>query len=825
MDSMCLIRSLFLLSLLAPLSGCFSAKTPYEGPATDETVPLAGQNAIFPHAKGWAVPEGHGAYVRDLLQFSPTACLSCHAVEGDGGTGPACRTCHPLYPHEEGWSVPTGHGAYVQSSGPNACATKCHGKDLGGGLSGIACQSCHDLYPHPEENWGGAGLHGETARIVGLGKCSGCHTEDPPGGATGVDCTSCHVSLFSHFEAGNNWFVTHRAYTKEHDAVTTGECAVCHGETLSGGSTPTSPKLDPAPACLSCHTYPHDAAWTDITQHTHGPYLMAKPLLGEAMANECAPCHGEQFDGGTSGKSCAQASCHASFPHPDQWIEQHGNYYVAVEGASKQPTCATAACHGVTLEGNPPNVAVAEKTVFGCGDCHMKIPHQEGWQVTHGTSATLTENGVMIGVQTCDDCHALAVGGTGTAPSCDGACHQHFPFPHETAALTSNAAWTKGGDGAGHNVTVWAAATAGESGKSAAAKATCDVCHGDPATGDWSGGGSAKVSCYNTACHPSYPHAPATTSLGVTFTDGVWGDGSAGTIGHALYIAETMKQAKQSFKTAVKECTFCHATIPAEKKSWSQAPPCYSCHDPQGYYPHVAGWLDVGNEFGGEHGDAIAKGNQPIAQSQCLTACHGTDAKGGFIGAAGQCSQESCHPQYPHLSSKWNPGANTKGTYPHHALAVLDTNLTVTRSDDLFVEKAFNTTCAGCHGGIITFSQTVPDLSVDSSNLYTEKNGEDHLKRCAACHQRYPHRLYTWKNWQGQAKQNFWGPEQGDTVGHYLSLLDWEIVDLTLTPDEEVQALATVKATCGMDGSECHTDNAGPKSAFAMGTCKTICHK
>ena len=68
---------------------------------------------------------------------------------------------------------------------------------------------------------------------------------------------------------------------------------------FNGGTSKTS--------CYTCHTsYPHKIGWTDTSAtQFHGKFLR----LCMGTLTDCATCHGANFNGGTSGKSCF--TCHA----------------------------------------------------------------------------------------------------------------------------------------------------------------------------------------------------------------------------------------------------------------------------------------------------------------------------------------------------------------------------------------------------------------------------------------------------------------------------------------------------------------------------------
>lgn len=145
------------------------------------------------------------------------------------------------------------------------------------------------------------------------------------------------------------------------------DCAPCHAGSFSGGTSGVS--------CYQCHEgYPHMIGWTQPSSaNSHGVYLKGKQF----NVSECQACHGVQFDGGSSTKSCYP--CHASYPHEvkfqskghtgflqtsgyrvDQCKVCHGPSYVG--GSVVTASCSQAGCH-VDRSGNA-------KSPEACNTCH-----------------------------------------------------------------------------------------------------------------------------------------------------------------------------------------------------------------------------------------------------------------------------------------------------------------------------------------------------------------------------------------------------------------------------------------------------------------------
>lgn len=769
------VRMWTLLAGFALLGGCYKASDgDFESTPAETTIaPLASAASIFPHPVGWSQPERHGGYVKNQLNFDKTPCQACHGVDLQGQAGPSCYTCHAGYPHEKGWAVPTNHGAYVKAEGTANCATRCHGGKLDGGISGVSCNACHELWPHRTANWVEGTVHGPTARALGNTACTSCHlAEDPPGGTTGVTCGECHASLLRHDDSTWKSQWGHGPYVVANDALTTGECTLCHGAALEGGAVPADPALEAAASCAACHaSYPvkhRQKGWN--TRVGHGEYVLGQP---EVTTDDCRGCHGKDLAGGTNAPTCYTAACHMSFPHPvpasvagesyAPWLEHHGDYFLSQENVL-DPTCATANCHGVTLEGIPANASAAEKSIKGCGDCHLQVPHADGWNGVHGAEATTGE-----GVGKCQSCHGETLTGVGNSPSCY-TCHDHYPAPHRDAAGAKNLLW---GTNGGHAQTVWDAAAAGSTtGKLAAVDADCQQCHGATLAGN-----GGQPSCYS--CHASYPHAAP------GLDDAAWGTAT----GHPVYL-NTLPGESISEKASA--CSACHALSGTTKLPGSNAPACAGCHDPQQKYPHPQGWYVPADQYGGLHGPAVVSGGGAEAAG-CTTGCHGVDGSGGLVGGISACT--TCHPAYPHTDPAWATNALGAG-YPQHAVPIIDTKSTVAKDDDDY-QSAGVETCAGCHLGSIPFKNGEYVLQPVDKAVY--KDGAPYMDRCYQCHY-YPHVSF---KPDGSSTYGWYD----DSTAHIVAVLNWK--------DEkgaDVSYQGFVQQTCGMANGTVGCHDEGPKN-------------
>lgn len=266
-------------ALLLVLSSLLACGTP-----ADWGTPTV-EDAVFPHADGYDAGTAHGA---DYLARGMAGCDTCHA---EGGTAPACASCHAAYPHPEGFVAGEQHG--VGTWGPTgtleACAA-CHGDAALTAGASLGCSACHQTWPHPA-GWTEGGLHGQAVLASGsaVAACGSCHGgEALDGGRVGGACATCHPS-YPH-PAGWSDGAVHGAFE---GASTAGSdaCASCHGGE-DGGTAQV--------ACSRCHaTYPHPADWTVAHIGRAAP-------LGEGA---CMACH-EAGDGPATMVAPCATACH-----------------------------------------------------------------------------------------------------------------------------------------------------------------------------------------------------------------------------------------------------------------------------------------------------------------------------------------------------------------------------------------------------------------------------------------------------------------------------------------------------------------------------------
>ena len=296
-------------------------------------------------------------------------------------------------------------------------------------------------------------------------QCNKCH-----GVTVRKTCADCHGTVYPHsmsWKSGTFNPATdtaHHAYYLKNHAWNVGQCVSCHGSDFKGGSSGKS--------CYRCHTsYPHIASvWNDtLNAQFHGQRVKAQNW----NAAECQACHGTDFAGGFSGQSCF--ACHVSYPHAAAWKDTlsvagfHGVYLKNKSFALTE--CQP--CHGSTYQGGTSGSA--------CYTCHASYPHLTSWRVvssgvSHGQYLkTKTWNSVE-----CQSCHGADYRG-GTSSQACFTCHSTYPHPSNVGSAHPGILQT-----AGYPL------------------ARCQTCHGTTYTG----GTIANVTCERSGCHQDASNTP-----------------------------------------------------------------------------------------------------------------------------------------------------------------------------------------------------------------------------------------------------------------------------------------------------------------------------
>ncbi len=350
----------------------------------------------YPHSSDWGKITAHGQFVKE--KSTATCATKCHGADLNGGLSKvSCSSCHNLWPNEHrnvDWAK-GAHGEKYLVLGKMSCLA-CHatGQEYvvasNPGLQTKSCLSCHSsLEVHTTDSWKTSG-HGAWALEKGTTECKQCHGATLEGGKkwpgasiVATSCVSCHTTYpLLHTPS---WKTQANGHGQTLVTTLQGnpkECSLCHGVNLTGTAT--------APGCVSCHgpgksKHPIGTAqsWCDSDDGmenmvpctvevrysngiVHSKDYKANPLL-------CQACHGLDFKGGASQKSCF--SCHNNsnyYPHIQPGWSGKGVHGVAYLNSRKWAGCATA-CHGTDMKGGTSKVS--------CLQCHSLYPHsmQSNW--------------------------------------------------------------------------------------------------------------------------------------------------------------------------------------------------------------------------------------------------------------------------------------------------------------------------------------------------------------------------------------------------------------------------------------------------------------
>jgi hypothetical protein len=382
--------------------------------------------------------------------------------------------------------------------------------------------------------------------------------------------------------------------------------------------------------CISCHAdFPHPDNWKDPS--LHGAKVKTNGIV------TCDPCHAKDENGVSYGL-CAKAGCHEAYPHKAGWKNEHGTYIKEHDLSSCE------ACHANPANGAPYAI---------CGECHKSFPHGADWGKPTQHGAYVIKNGL----DSCKDCHEKDKNGV-TYGLCYG-CHGLYPHME---------GWEK----EGHKEKLIALKST-DSCKTA--------CHGADLKG-----GDSQVAC--DKCHKQYPHAGGWLAKHSTTAKAI----TTEIPGHQF-------DADASLKKIVTSCNdTCHDT------DNSIGGTCKQCHSKDGAI-HAQGWNDP---TGGQHGLFVMNNGT----ATCKTTCHGAGLKGGDIAKA--CT--SCH-LYPH-PDEWIQ-ATGHGVY---------------------AKTNAPSACIACHGNLAIFDDNYGPNTVPISSP----------KSCYNCHPAYPHIGYKY-SWPPQS--------------------------------------------------------------------------
>lgn len=289
-----------------------------------------------------------------------------------------------------------------------------------------------------------------------------------------VGCSKTNKDAIFDADSGEhpeNWYTEHRATYNADPGV----CYECHGADLLGGTSGVScysANFDG----MSCHAngpVGHPAGWADPTSHGASAKAAPNPSTTSGFSS-CQACHGTNFGGGSSNKSCF--SCHGlSAPHakaPWRLFSGSTSTYTHVDTDTGN-SAACAECHlnsGAAAAANCFNNSLCH-AVPNCVYCHTKppsgaaAPNRAGAHAAHYALAGL--------VDSCDTCHSTA--GLGTSKHKNATVDVLFL----SAYSAKSGAAVKNADGTCSKVS----------------------CHGGQTTPAWLSGTAIDVNTSCTSCH------------------------------------------------------------------------------------------------------------------------------------------------------------------------------------------------------------------------------------------------------------------------------------------------------------------------------------
>jgi predicted CxxxxCH...CXXCH cytochrome family protein len=346
----------------------------------------------------------HQAHLSDGPLRGALACTECHAV-------PTSTATHPTGTLDLTWgTLATTDGAHPLYAGGTCSSTYCHGATLPaggtnqapswtGGSGEVACGTCHGIPPPNPPHPVVAG---------GPSACSGCHsaTVDATGAIIPASAGGKHLDGTVQATGGHgaSWMdqasPDFHAYSANRGL---GACQGCHGTDLDGVGGMTTV------ACGQCHDAalpPGVASWKTNCVMCHGGTSNASGAPprtrwpGEtSTAARGVGTHSShvtgRLGGGTGTALSAPFDCTACHVKPTSCLsEGHVDDSVQVTGytgsdpalaaAVTDPgwspaaaTCATAYCHGATLQGGSrtaPTWTTVDGSQAACGTCHGRPP-------------------------------------------------------------------------------------------------------------------------------------------------------------------------------------------------------------------------------------------------------------------------------------------------------------------------------------------------------------------------------------------------------------------------------------------------------------------
>lgn len=165
-------------------------------------------------------------------------------------------------------------------------------------------------------------FHGKLLTAHNLEFCKECHASDFTGGTAHVACNTvdCHPAVSVHkngiLNSSSDNF--HGKFIQENN-LKMDECAQCHGDNYQSGIV--------APTCTSSECHPAITVHKDgililSSDNFHGKYIQDSNW----KLDECAQCHGANYESGIVAPTCNSTDCHPSPNGPEACNTCHGDF-------------------------------------------------------------------------------------------------------------------------------------------------------------------------------------------------------------------------------------------------------------------------------------------------------------------------------------------------------------------------------------------------------------------------------------------------------------------------------------------------------------------
>ncbi len=251
------------------------------------------------HPAGWASGDQHGPVAKGDLTY----CQSCHGEQGGPGDNPrfnvpvgnlanGCEDCHqpktahPINQANDGWAN------HRTAGNMNTACALCHGATLTEGGSGPACTTCH-VQGSPTVLTDCTSCHSTPPSGTTFPNDAGSHqVHDVLAGVTG-NCDVCHNSAGTgtsfHYDMTPDVFVNPTYYAKSGSASYDSGTGTCSNVSCHGGQT--TPQwgvgaIDVNADCMKCHIV-ETAPGTQYNSATSGKH--DKHVNKEGFP--CTQCH------------------------------------------------------------------------------------------------------------------------------------------------------------------------------------------------------------------------------------------------------------------------------------------------------------------------------------------------------------------------------------------------------------------------------------------------------------------------------------------------------------------------------------------------------